>query len=86
MFCVDRIIVRPCDEAYSYLDDIAKKARLLYNASLFRLRNHFTASGKTALTPNEQGVEDEVSLLPSKPGRVISAYALQRLMVLTKNP
>lgn len=86
MFCVDRIIVRPCDEAYSYLDDIAKKARLLYNASLFRLRNHFTASGKTALTLNEQGVEDEVSLLPSKPGRVINAYALQRLMVLTKNP
>ena len=86
MFCVDRIIVKPCDEAYGYLDDIAGKAKLLYNASLFRLRNHFTASGKAALTVNEQEVEDEISLLPAKPGRVLRAYTLQKLMVLTHNP
>ena len=86
MFCVDRIIVRPSDEAYGYLDDIARKAKLLYNASLFRLRNHFTASGKTTLTANEQEVEEEIALLPAKPGRVLRAYTLQRLLVLTHNP
>ena len=86
MYCVDRIIVKPSDEIYPYLDKTAHQAKLLYNAALFRVRNHFTASGKTVLTANEQEVEDEIALLSSKPGRVISAYALQKLMVLTHNP
>ena len=86
MYCIDRIIVKPSDEIYPYLDKTAHQAKLLYNAALFRVRNHFTASGKTVLTANEQEVEDEISLLSSKPGYVISAYSLQKLMVLTRNP
>ena len=86
MYCVDRIIVKQSDAVFSYLDDIAHKAKLLYNAALFRVRNHFTASEKTVLTANESAVEQEVSLLPVKPGRVISAFTLQKLMVLTHNP
>ena len=86
MYCVDRIIVRASDKVYSYLDENASRAKLLYNASLFRVRNHFTAAGKAVLTPNEQDVENEMALLPTKPGRVINAYALQKLMALTHNP
>ena len=86
MYCVDRIIVKHSDDAYEYFDIIAHRAKLLYNASLFRVRNHFTAMGKDALTTNEQEVEKEISKLPKAPGRVISAYSFQKLMVLTENP
>ena len=86
MYCVDRIIVKHSDDAYEYLDTIAHQAKLLYNAALFRVRNHFTATGKDSLTSNEQEVEKEISKLPKAPGRVISAYSLQKLMVLTENP
>ena len=86
MNCIDRNHIRPGHPAYAYQDDIAHKAKLLYNASLFRVRNHFTARRKTSLTDNEQFVEDELSLLPTKPGAVISAFSLQKLMTLTHNP
>ena len=86
MYCVDRIVVKSSDEAYSYLEQTARQAKLLYNASLFRVRNHFTAMKKDVLSSNEQDVENEISLLPSKPGSVIGAYALEKLMVLTHNP
>ena len=46
MYCVDRIIVKPSDSAYTYLDENARQAKLLYNAAMFRVRNHFTASQK----------------------------------------
>ena len=86
MYCVDRIIVKPSDSAYTYLDENARQAKLLYNAAMFRVRNHFTASQKAILSPNEQEVEKELSLLPKRPGRVINAYSLQKVMVLTHNP
>ena len=86
MHSVDRIIIGPSDEAYGYLDGISRKAKCLRSASLFRIRNHFTACGKESLTPNEQKVEDEVALLPKKPGRALNGYALCALMVKTHNP
>ena len=46
MYCVDRIIVKPSDSAYTYLDENAHQAKLLYNVAMFRVRNHFTASRK----------------------------------------
>ena len=86
MYCVDRIIVKPSNSVYTYLDENARQAKLLYNAAMFRVRNHFTASQKAILSPNEQEVEKELSLLPKRPGRVINAYSLQKVMVLTHNP
>ena len=33
-------------ELYAYLDDMSRKAKLLRNAALFRIRNNFTIRGK----------------------------------------
>ena len=60
MYCVDRIIVKPSDSAYTYLDENARQAKLLYNAAMFRVRNHFTASIETLLTPNNQNNENDI--------------------------
>ena len=47
------------DEMFPYFDTLAHKAKNLYNASLFRIRNAFTAHDKTSLTSNEKEVLDE---------------------------
>ena len=85
-YSIDRIYIPRSALAFGYFDRIAHKAKPLYNASLFRVRNHFTARSKESLTENERFVEDEVSLLPSKQGAVISGFSLQKLMTLTHNP
>lgn len=86
MYIVDRVYINPQHLAFPYLDRNAQLAKNLYNASLFRLRNHFTARKKDKLSTNEQLVENELSLLPRPQKSVISAYALQKIMVLTSNP
>ena len=45
----------------AYLDGQTRMAKLLRNAALFRIRNHFTAQQKESLTDNEQEVEDEIA-------------------------
>ena len=72
---------------FLYFDTLAHKAKNLYNASLFRIRNAFTAHGKTSLTSNEKEVLDELALLKGqKTYHVLGYGVLQRLMRVTQNP
>ena len=76
---------------YDYCNDNAQKAKLLYNAALFRIRQIFTGYDKISRTDNEKEVSSEVELLqqtyPSiKVKRVISYCHLEKLMRFTNNP
>ena len=76
---------------YDYCDSNAQKAKLLYNAALFRIRQIFTGWDKDSRTDNEKEVFAEVTLLqqtyPSiKVKRVISYCHLEKLMRVTHNP
>ena len=79
-------------DLYAFLDENSKRAKKLRNATLFRLRNNFTAHNKTALTDNEQEVQDEIRLMhetyPSvgKVGAVVSHFKMDKLLRATKNP
>ena len=54
MYRTDRIYVSAQHEMFPYFDELAHKAKNLYNASLFRIRNTFTAHDKTNVTSNEK--------------------------------
>lgn len=72
---------------FPYFDTLAHKAKNLYNASLFRIRNAFTAHGKTNVTSNEKEVLDELALLKGqKTYHVLEYIVLERLMRVTQNP
>lgn len=87
MYRTDRIYVSKQHEMFPYFDGLAHKAKNLYNASLFRIRNTFTAHGKTNVTSNEKEVLDELALLKGqKTYRVLGYGVLQRLMRVTQNP
>lgn len=87
MYRTDRIYVNTQHEMFPYFDTLAHKAKNLYNASLFRIRNAFTAHGKTSLTSNEKEVLDELALLKGqKTYRVLGYMLLERLMRVTQNP
>ena len=79
-------------ELYAYLDDMSRKAKLLRNAALFRIRNNFTIRGKDCPTAHELEVRDEVqSMYNAYPSQkeiksVIPGFALEKLMRVTKNP
>ena len=79
-------------DLYAFLDENSRRAKKLRNATLFRLRNNFTAHNKTALTDNEQEVQDEIRLMhetyPSvgKVGAVVSHFKMDKLLRATKNP
>ena len=87
MYRTDRIYVNTQHEMFPYFDELAHKAKNLYNASLFRIRNAFTAHGKTNLTSNEKEVLDELALLKGqKTYHVLEYIVLERLMRVTQNP
>ena len=87
MYRTDRIYVNAQHEMFPYFDKLAHKAKNLYNASLFRIRNAFTAHGKTNVTSNEKEVLDELALLKGqKTYHVLGYGVLQRLMRVTQNP
>ena len=72
---------------FPYFDTLAHKAKNLYNASLFRIRNAFTAHGKTNVTSNEKEVFDELALLKGQKAYYVLRYeVLQKLMRVTQNP
>lgn len=72
---------------FPYFDTLAHKAKNLYNASLFRIRNAFTAHGKANVTSNEKEVLDELALLKGQKTRHVLEYiVLERLMRVTQNP
>ena len=87
MYRTDRIYVSKQHEMFPYFDGLAHKAKNLYNASLFRIRNTFTAHDKVNVTSNEKEVLDELALLKGqKTYRVLGYGVLQRLMRVTQNP
>ena len=87
MYRTDRIYIQKNHELYEYLDDFAHKAKCLHNASLFRIRNTFTAHNKTNLTANEKEVQDELALLKGQKSYYVLGYGvLQKLMRATSNP
>ena len=87
MYRTDRIYISKQHEMFPYFDGLAHKAKNLYNASLFRIRNAFTARDKTNVTSNEKEVLDELALLKGqKTYRVLGYGVLQRLMRVTQNP
>ena len=87
MYRTDRIYVSTQHEMFPYFDGLAHKAKNLYNASLLRIRNTFTAHDKTNVTSNEKEVLDELALLKGqKTYRVLGYGVLQRLMRVTQNP
>lgn len=45
-FTVTQRVISSKDTTYSYCDNLCRKAKLLYNAALFRVRNVFTGYEK----------------------------------------
>ena len=87
MYRTDRIRIGERHELCAYLDDFAHKAKCLHNASLFRIRNTFTAHDKKTLTSNETEVQNELALLNGQKTYYVLGYGvLQRLMRVTSNP
>ena len=87
MYRTDRIRIGERHELFAYLDDFAHKAKCLHNASLFRIRNTFTAHSKKTLTANETEVQNELALLNGQKTYYVLGYGvLQRLMRVTSNP
>ena len=82
--------VYPEDVTYPYFDNLTICSKNLKNASLYRIRNHFTASYKEAedLTDNEIEVENEIKSVKSE-GKVpkkLNYYFMIDLLSKTKNP
>ena len=90
MYSVLPIIVNNDSPLWQYCEENSCRAKNLYNAALFRIRQIFTARGKESLTENEQEVMDELKKMTEagyrKVKRVISYNALERLMRITDNP
>ena len=49
-YSVAQRVISKKDSIYDYCDDLSRKSKLLYNASLFRIRNIFTGYEKEHLT------------------------------------
>ena len=45
-YSVAQRVISKKDSIYDYCDDLSRKSKLLYNASLFRIRNIFTGYEK----------------------------------------
>lgn len=76
---------------YAQADQCCLLSKQLYNASLFRIRQSFTGWEKTARTPNEKEVFEELALLKKTyPDltckKVLSYKVLEKLMRVTRNP
>lgn len=84
-------LVKKTDDFYEYLDGISRLSKNLYNASLFRIRNNFTARNKEAdkLTDFEKQIKKEVEntvLKKGSIGAVINYEKLDKLMRQNNNP
>lgn len=90
-FSVTQRVISSEDMIYSYCDDFCRKAKLLYNAALFRIRNIFTGYEKEHRTDNEEDIFCEVHALQDVHSqihvrKVISYNHLEKLMRVTENP
>ena len=89
-FSVTQRVISSEDMIYSYCDDFCRKAKLLYNAALFRIRNIFTGYEKEHRTDNEEDIFCEVHALQDvhpqiHVRKVISYNHLEKLMRVTEN-
>lgn len=78
-------------ELHQYLEQCGRLANNLRNATIFRMRQHITANGKTVLSENEQQVQDEINKTISerktrKPGFLMTYNFMEKLMRVTENP
>ena len=85
MYCTTRTVIKHSHPLYRYCLSQTLASKLLYNAALFRLRNHFTAFSKPSLTENEVSVEHELDTLRetgySVPDSAVLSYCtLEKLM------
>ena len=76
---------------YEYCADMTSLYKNLKNASLFILRQWYTAFGRSNLQPNQIEVANLVqdtcrSTGKKKPGRIISYNFIEKMMRLTENP
>ena len=76
---------------YEYCADMTSLYKNLKNASLFILRQWYTAYGRSDLQPNQIEVVNLVQDTcrftgKKKPGRIISWPFIEKLMRLTENP
>ena len=90
-YSVAQRVISKKDSIYDYCDDLSRKSKLLYNASLFRIRNIFTGYEKEHRTDNEEDVFCEVHALQDvypqiHVRKVISYKHLEKLMRVTENP
>ena len=91
-FSVTQRVISSEDMIYSYCDDFCRKAKLLYNAALFRIRQVFTGWDKgDNRTPLEQSVFDEIECAKEAYGkfscrRVLSYPSLDKILRANKNP
>ena len=90
-YSVAQRVISKKDSIYDYCDDLSRKSKLLYNASLFRIRNIFTGYEKEHRTDNEEDVFCEVHALQDvypqiHVRKVISYNHLEKLMRVTENP
>ena len=90
-YSVAQRVISKKDSIYDYCDDLSRKSKLLYNASLFRIRNIFTGYEKEHRTDNEEDVFCEVHVLQDvhpqiHVRKVISYNHLEKLMRVTENP
>lgn len=93
MYEVDKYIVYEDDALYDTFVHMTAQAKLLHNAVLYRLRQHYTSFHKdyASLQPHQQEVEDEIRLTLqnsqfNEPGILLSYNFLDRLFRLTNNP
>ena len=90
-YSVAQRVISKKDSIYDYCDDLSRKSKLLYNASLFRIRNIFTGYEKEHRTDNEEDIFCEVHALQDvhpqiHVRKVISYNHLEKLMRVTENP
>ena len=52
-YSVAQRVISKKDSIYDYCDDLSRKSKLLYNASLFRIRNIFTGYEKNISLPTK---------------------------------
>lgn len=91
MYLVRQAVITESSDLYEYMDHYAHLAKLLYNASLFRIRQIFTGFDSCERSVNEREVFEEVAVLQRiypaiHVKRVISYSHLEKLMRATENP
>lgn len=96
---VEKIMIRPHHPLYPYCSDLCRWSSSLYNASLFRIRQSYTAYGKNVLSSLQEESRKEwetyMPLMQAKhpswespfdTNKIPSFYMLDALLKLSGNP